>query len=384
MTLPSIADRPRYYQCSTVKTLTTLPFKFVTNASGVIQAGPGMPPQTFVTANTSTTFDLQVPNGNPAKCWVYATASNGVSVSVSGYATVATTGILVLTLSAVPASSTIIQGVISWGQVADDPAGAVQAARTGSDIYPANAHGQFKSTSPLENLMIIPIEFTYNGSSLDLTYGPLGTTITDTGTGEYDIDLDFQEPHNAATNWSMTGGSSDGEDVVVTIDTSTESSFILHASRASDLTTGQTVSMLLVGSPKGSDPNYGATNVGGVHSNLQVRDIHLYSQTCQYTPIRGASFYPLWVTMGATTTGPDASVSNIPTNLLIERTGVGVYVIYVGSFKKATGAFTASDNTIVGITATDPDAGTITVTAGAELASDILSGWLSVSYQQED
>ncbi len=65
--LRSVADRPRYYQYSTVKKLAVIPFKFITDASGVIQAGPGMPPQTFVTANTSTSFDLQVPLGNPAK-----------------------------------------------------------------------------------------------------------------------------------------------------------------------------------------------------------------------------------------------------------------------------------------------------------------------------
>ena len=160
----------------------------------------------------------------------------------------------------------------------------------------------------------------------------------------------------------------------------------LRASRASDLGVGESFSVLLVGSPHGYAPNYGATLPGGVHNDLLVRDIHLYSQKCQYTPIRGAAFYPISVGMGATTSGPNVAdaATNIPTNLLIERTGVGVYVIYVGAFNKATGAFTADDNTAVGITATDPAAGTITITAAAELASDVLSGWLSVSYQQED
>lgn len=388
--LRSVADKPRHYQYATTQSQSIIPFGFTADGAGVILSSKN-PPQIFVTAGANDQeYLLKVPNGNPDKVWVYVVTDTGIAAAVTDYSTVATTGVLVINLAAAPTVNTEFSGFIVYGQVASEPSGDVFTAPTGSAIDDVRSHAQFCAKSLLQELMIVPLrwETPAAGSAQIIHVAPLGTTVEEIGSGVYDITFDFSEPHNFQTNWSVSMGSSDGRAVNAAVQTSTDNSFVLRATfvDVTDMAPGDFSNLILIGSPKGSDPRYGATLPGGVHSDLATRDIHLYTHYKQLVAVRASSFYPLSVTMGATTTGPVLASSNIPANLLIERTGVGVYVIYIGRFppEGVAAAFEASDGTAVGVTAVDGEAGTLTVTAAAELSSDTLSGWIVAKTQNQD
>ena len=387
-TLRNVSDRPRYDQFSTTHRLSTIPFGFSVSVAGAILTGTNSnPPQVFVTAGANNKeYLLQVPKGNPAKCWVYITSDDDIIASVTDYSTVATNGVLTIDLDTAPTGNTNFRGFICYGRVADENPGAVSTVP--DEVTPVISHGQYVVDSVLEEAMMLPVSWEVTAGAPKMLVAPLGTTVADAGAGIYDITFPFKEPHHFEENWALTFGESAGRQAAIAVQTSTDASFVVRVTfhAGVDMGVGDTAHFLAMGSPKGYEANYGATNAGGVHSDLISRDIHNSLHYPQMSSMRAITLYPFSVTMGATTTGPDASLSRIPSSTRIERTGVGVYVIYIGSFPTdgICAAFSADDGTAVGVTAYDEAAGTLTVTAASELAGDTLSGFVIAKTQGVD
>lgn len=389
--LRNISDKPRHQQLSTVKDLTFIPFGFTVSAAGAITiAENANPPQIFATAGANNQeYNLRCPAGNPKKIWAFIYAEKDIVASVTDYSTIVN-GTLVIDLDTAPLSDTLMKGVLCYGRNAEEGSGVVLAVPTSDAKAPLASYGQSVAQSLLKGAMIEPVGWTVNGSNVVTeTRGPLGITVSPQGSGVYHITYDHQTPFAFPENFAEIFSATDGRNVNIThTESDGDTTVIITFVNAVNMANGDRASYAAIGPVGEYVSNYGATVAGGVHNNLQTRDVHIYLNYIARVAMRESSLIPLFADIAAGTAGPTEASSNLPPGSRIVRTGVGVYDIYIGKFPEAgliVFANLANGNKI-GVSAIDGAAGTITLTTNpaADPGATGLNVLIMAKTQSED
>lgn len=382
-TYRNLGDRPLYTQLSTVRGLRIVPFGFSVTALGALNAANNAnPPQLYAEAGVDAQeYILNCPKGNPDKTWAVLWSEGGIIASVSDYSTI-TDGTLAIDLSAVPAGNTVIQGLLCYGTNSADVKGSVSAAP--GEVYDMRSIQRHAVTGLLKRTVVVPVGWTTDaGGEVTETRGPLGAAVTRTGVGEYSITFDHNAPFGFEEHWAKVQGASNGRTATFTYTAvgNRKTVVMTFTGVAANMGAGDRASVFFIGPNTTYPLNYGGAS-GGVHSDLQARDVKNYTSYPADSPLRECVLVPFHAAIGATTSGPTEATSSLPHGMRIVRTGAGVYSIYCG--KLPTGglvadAFTLANGTKIGITAVDEAAGTLTLTAvgGVDPGATVLSGLMA-------
>lgn len=381
-TYRNLGDRPLYTQLSTVSGLRIIPFGFNVGADGALNAADNAnPPQIYAEAGADEQeYILNCPKGNPDKVWAICWAEDGLTASVSDYSTIVD-GTLAIDLSAVPAGDMKIQGLLCYGTNSADVKGSVSAAPgVVSDMRSIQRHAV---DGMLKRTVVIPVGWTSDGSGdVTSTRGPLGTSVSRTGVGEYTITFDHAAPFGFEEHWAKVQGASDGRNAEFTYTASgTRKAVVMTFSDGANMGNGERASVFFIGPNTYYPLNYGGAS-GGVHADLQARDVKNYTSYPADSPLRECVLVPFHAVIAAAAAGPTEATSNLPHGMRITRTAAGVYSIYCGKLPSGglvADAFTLANGVKIGITAVDEAAGTLTLTAvgAADPGATTLSGLMA-------
>lgn len=378
----NLGDRPLYTQLSTVRGLRIIPFGFNVGADGALNAANNAnPPQLYAEAGADNQeYILNCPKGNPDKVWAICWAEGGIIASVSDYSTIVD-GTLAIDLDGAPAGDMVIQGLLCYGTNSADVKGSVSAAPSAvSDMRSIQRHAV---EGMLKRTVVIPVGWTTDaGGDVTETRGPLGTTVEHTGVGEYSITFDHKAPFGFEEHWAKVQGASDGRTAgfAYTAD-GDRKTVVMTFSDAADMGDGERASVFFIGPNTYYPLNYDGAS-GGVHADLQARDVKNYTSYPADSPIRECVLVPFHAVIAAAAAGPTESTSNLPHGMRITRTAAGVYSLYCGKLPAGglvADAFTLANGTKIGITAVNESAGTLTLTAvgAADPGATTLSGLMA-------
>lgn len=378
----NVGDKPRYIPLANMNDLIIVPFGFSVSSGGAINNADSInPPQVFASAGANNQeYLLKVPLGNAEKAWSVLWSDNDIQPSITDYFPLETDGELTIDLHSAPASDTLIQGFIAYGQNAREGKGAVATAP--GNVRDIKVHSRFQTRSLVKQMMTIPVGWTTDSSGdVTSTRGPLGTSVSRTGTGEYTVVFDHNAPYNLQSTWAKLFGASDGRRADMTFSSSgSKTDIVVTFEDAANMGDGERASIFLIGPVSEYPANYGATAAGGVHSDLSQRHVKNYRNYVCKDLIRGGIFMPLHVDIATGTTGPVEANSNLPPGVRIERTGSGVYALYVGALPTnglIAETVSLDSGAAIGVTAVNDATGVITITApGGDPGATTLSALL--------